>query len=88
MVQADPYKGIAVGKDAKCVITFLDASAKTAVKLPHQQDGTSILGIKDGVAYSVYDRNSKGAVFMKVLEQAFGKGITTRTWDMINRLVK
>jgi hypothetical protein len=27
-------------------------------------------------------------VFMKVLEQAFGKGITTRTWNMINRLVK
>jgi uncharacterized protein (DUF1697 family) len=88
MVKADPYKGASVGKDAKCVITFLDASAKTAVKLPHQQDGTSILGIKDGVAYSVYVRNSKGAAFMKVLEQAFGKGITTRTWDMINRLVK
>jgi hypothetical protein len=40
------------------------------------------------VAYSAYVQNPKGAVFMKVLEQAFGKRITTRTWDMINRLVK
>src|SRR5215510_12774659 len=88
MVQADPYKGFTIPKDAKRVITFLDASAKTTVKLPHHQDGASILGIKDGVAYSVYVRTPKGAVFMKVLEKAFGKGITTRTWDMINRLVK
>jgi hypothetical protein len=58
------------------------------VKLPHHQDGVSILHIKDGVAYSAYGRSPKGAVFMKVLEQAFGKNITTRTWDMINRLLK
>jgi len=88
MVQADPYKGFSIPDDAKRVITFLDASTKTPLKLPHQQDGTSILRINDGIAYSAYERTPKGAVFMKVLEQAFGKGITTRTWDMINRLVK
>jgi len=88
MVQADPYKGFTIPNDAKRVITFLDASAKTGLKLPHHQDGASILRIKDGVAYSAYVRSPKGAVFMRVLEQAFGKGITTRTWDMINRLVK
>jgi uncharacterized protein (DUF1697 family) len=88
MVEADPYQGFAIPKDAKRVITFLEASAKTALKLPHHQDGASILHIKDGVAYSAYVRSPKGAVFMKVLEQAFGKGITTRTWNMINRLVK
>jgi len=88
MVQADPYRGFAIPKDAKRVITFLEASAKTTLKLPYHQDGTSILHIKDGVAYSACVRSPKGAVFMKVLEQAFGKRITTRTWDMINRLVK
>jgi uncharacterized protein (DUF1697 family) len=50
MVDADPYKRFAIPKDAKRVITFLDASAKTALKLPHHQDGASILHIKDGVA--------------------------------------
>src|SRR5262249_29346039 len=88
MVEADPYKGFAIPKDAKRVITFLDASAKTALKLPHHQDGASILRIKDGVAYSAYLRSPKGAVFMRVLEQAFGKAITRRTWDMITRLLK
>jgi len=88
MVEDDPYKGLPIPNDAKRVITFLDASAKTTLKLPHHQDGASILRIKDGVAYSFYVRTPKGAVFMKVLEQAFGKGITTRTWDMINRLLK
>jgi uncharacterized protein (DUF1697 family) len=88
MVQADPYTEFAIPKDAKHIITFLDGSAKTALKLPHSQDGVSILRIKDGVAYSAYVRSPKGgAVFMKVLEQAFGKGITTRTWDMIKRTV-
>ena len=88
MVQADPYKGFAIPKDAKRIITFIEASAKAAVKLPYHQDGASILHIKDGVAYSFYVRTPKGAVFMKVLEQTFGKGITTRTWDMINRLCR
>jgi uncharacterized protein (DUF1697 family) len=88
MVQGDPYKGFPIPEDAKRVITFLDASAKTDLKLPHHQDGASILRIKDGVAYSAYLRSPKGAVFMKVLDEAFGKNITTRTWDMINRLVK
>ena len=88
MVQADPYKGFTIPNDAKRVITFLDASAKTGLKLPHHQDGASILLIKDGVAYSAYVRSPKGAVFMRVLEQAFGKRVTTRTWDMINRLLK
>jgi uncharacterized protein (DUF1697 family) len=88
MVAADPYKGFEIPKDAKLIITFLDASAKTALKLPHHQDGASILRIKDAVAYSFYVRSPKGSVFMNVLEKAFGKGITTRTWDMINRLVK
>jgi uncharacterized protein (DUF1697 family) len=88
MVRGDPYKGFEILEDAKRVITFLDASAKTALKLPHHQDGATILHVKDGVAYSAYVRSPKGAVFMKVLEQAFGKNITTRTWDMINRLLK
>jgi uncharacterized protein (DUF1697 family) len=88
MVQSDPYKEFTIPKDAKRIITFLDTSPKTALKLPHHQDGATILCIKDGVAYSAYVRTPKGAVFMKVLEQAFGKGITTRTWDMINRLLK
>src|SRR5262245_29923982 len=45
MVQVDPYKGFAIPKDAKRVITFLKSSAKTDLKLPHHQDGTSILCI-------------------------------------------
>jgi uncharacterized protein (DUF1697 family) len=88
MVQADPYKALAIPKDAKRVITFLDTPAKKELKLPHHQDGVSIMCIKDGVAYSAYVQTPKGAVFMKILEQAFGKGITTRTWDMIHRVVK
>src|SRR5262249_16606326 len=63
IVGADPYKEFDIPKDAKRVITFLDASAKTTVKLPLDLDGASILHIKDGVAYSVYNRTSKGAVF-------------------------
>ena len=46
--------------------------------LPHHQDGASILRIKDGVAYSAYVRSPKDAVFMRILEQAFGKGIAAR----------
>ena len=88
MVKADPYKAFKLPKDAKRIITFLDSAAKPAMKLPYRKDGASILTIKDGVAFSAYERSPKGAVFMAVLEKTFGKKITTRTWDMINRLCK
>src|SRR5215467_5134746 len=42
MVQDDPYKGFAMPTGAKRVTTFLEASAKTPLKLPHHQDGASI----------------------------------------------
>src|SRR4029079_9954987 len=88
MVKADPYKRVREESDAKRVITFIDAGTKPAMKLPFRKDGSAILTIKDGVAYTVYAQNPKGAAFMAVLEKAFGKKITTRTWDMINRLCK
>ncbi|HTK04897.1 MAG TPA: DUF1697 domain-containing protein [Candidatus Eisenbacteria bacterium] len=86
MVKADPYKGFRTASDAKRVITFLDAGAKPAMKLPFRKDGSAILTIRDGVAFSAYEQSPKGAVFMAVLEKTFGKKITTRTWDMIMRL--
>src|SRR5439155_26409555 len=46
------YVAFLRGINAKRIVTFLDASAKTALKLPYHQDGASILRIKDGVAYS------------------------------------
>jgi len=88
MIKADPYKDAMLPKDAKCVITFLDAEPVAPLKLPYRSEGATILKSRGGVAYSFYLRHPKGAVFMSVLEKTFGKKITTRTWDMIKRLVK
>jgi uncharacterized protein (DUF1697 family) len=87
ITSADPYAGFRFPKEWKKVVTFLgDGEAKTELRLPMEKEFTAILAIKDGAAFSVYGPNPKGALFMTVLEKAFGKDITTRTWDMLSKL--
>lgn len=89
MLKADPYKTFKLPKDAKRVVTFLETGKQSALTLPHVEPGVmAVLKLKDGAAFSYYLRVPKAVKFMTVLEKAFGKGVTTRTWDMLAKLAK
>jgi hypothetical protein len=38
--------------------------------------------------FSACLRNPKGPVFMALIEQTFGKAVTTRTWDTVAKVVR
>lgn len=88
MVASDPFRGVKTTPITKMVVTFLEGEPKTALTLPHVEAGARILRIADGAAFSTYERGAKGAAFMSVLEKAFGKCITTRTWDVVRKLAR
>ena len=53
--------------------------------LPVERDGARILERIGDEVYTFYTRTPKGPVFMQLLEQHFGKAITTRTWDTVRK---
>jgi uncharacterized protein (DUF1697 family) len=86
LTATDPYEGARIPAGAKKVVTFLDAPPMGRLALPVVRDGAFIVAVRDGVAFSAYVRGAKGAAFMTVLERTFGRGVTTRTWDVVQKL--
>lgn len=86
MIADDPFKRHRLPPDSKRIVTFLRGSPKAAVELPIEKDGARILAMEDGAVFSAYLPTPKGPVFMALLEKAFGKEQTTRTWQTVQKV--
>lgn len=47
-----------------------------------------ILAIEGCEVFTAHVPHPKGPVFMTLLEQTFGKDITTRTWDTVQKVAR
>lgn len=88
LLAGDPYARFKAKPGAKRVVTFLLERPKATLALPLELDGARILCVKGREAFSDYVVNDKGPVFMNLLQKTFGKDITTRTWQTIEKVSK
>ena len=88
LLASDPYRSFRLDAGAKRVVTFLRDQRVSKVKLPVERDGARILALKGREAFSAYTRTPKGPVFMTLIEQAFGKDVTTRTWQTVGKVAR
>ena len=88
MIASDPWRSFRLKPGAKRIVTFLHARPAKKPKLPIEQDGARILAMTDREVFTAYERTPKGPVFMKLLEQNFGKDQTTRTWDTVSKAAR
>jgi len=88
MIDADPYGAFRLPANSKKVVTFLRAAPATKIELPPARDGARIWVVRGRDALSSYVQNDKGPVFMTVIEKTFGKDVTTRTWDTVQKVVR
>ena len=88
MLAVDPYKKFGVDPKAKRIVTFLRDTPTARVKLPIEADGARILMMQGREIFSAYLPTPKGPVFMTMIDKAFGKDVTTRTWDTIGKVVR
>lgn len=88
LLESDPYAAFRSSPDAKRVVTFLPERPKAKLKLPIEYDGARILCVKGREVFSDYVVSDKGPVFMTLLQKTFGKDITTRTWQTIEKVSK
>lgn len=88
MLAADPYADFRLAPGAKRVVTFLREKPKARLELPIELDGAHILRVAGGEVFSAYVPSPRGPVFMSLIEKTFGKEVTTRTWDTVEKVAR
>ena len=88
LLGSDPYKGFRLGPRSKRIITFLRERPSKTLQLPIEFEGARILAMRGGAIFSTYDPNPKGPVFMTLIEKTFGKELTTRTGDTVEKTTR
>jgi uncharacterized protein (DUF1697 family) len=88
ILRQDPLASFSLPPNAKRVITFLRDKPTKKLRLPIELHGTQILAMRGGMIYSAYVPSPKGAAFMTVIENALGKGVTTRTWETVVKVAR
>jgi uncharacterized protein (DUF1697 family) len=85
LLAADPFAEFELPANAKRIVTFLLKPPEAVVALPIERDGAIILKLAGAEVFSAYVPGDKGPVFMKLIEGAFGKAVTTRTLDTVRK---
>ena len=85
LLEADPFGAFDPPAEAKRVVTFLREPPAARPRLPITGDGVSILALEGREAFTTYLRGPDSPVFMVLIEKAFGKDQTTRTWDTVRK---
>jgi uncharacterized protein (DUF1697 family) len=86
LLEAEPHAAFKLKPGAKKLITFIAVEPAAVPKLPIEADGAKILCVLGRAVFSAYVPSPKGPVFMKLIEQTFGKDVTTRTWDTLGKV--
>ena len=84
MLDRDPFAPFRLPADAKRVVTFL-RTPPVIPNLPPVLNEARIVAVEGCEVYTTYQRGAETPDFMKLIEQAFGKQQTTRTWDTVRK---
>jgi uncharacterized protein (DUF1697 family) len=85
LLDADPFARFRLPAGAKKVVTLLREPVPAPPSLPLEKNGARLLAIEGLEAFSAYVPTPGAPAFMALLEKAFGKAITTRTWDTVRK---
>jgi uncharacterized protein (DUF1697 family) len=91
LIGSDPFKEVVVTPDTRLYVSFLKKKPAVDIHLPMVSlDGSfSVISISDSIIISVLDLSVSSTVKgMDMLEQLFGKDITTRNWNTIIKIAE
>ncbi len=89
LVASNPFRGIEVHKDIRLYVTFLNTPPQDKRDLPRvsPEGSFQIIKITDRSICSVLDLSiSRTPEAMSALEKSYGKIITTRNWNTIEKI--
>jgi uncharacterized protein (DUF1697 family) len=92
LVEADPFKDIEVTADTRLYVTFLGQKPTSQLPIPYLSPDKSyrILSVSDREICSVLTLtdNMRTIDAMNIVENEFGKNITSRHWNTVLKLLK
>lgn len=88
LIEADPFAEHAPKATEKRVVSFFKRQPTERVTLPVAMSKARIVAMTDTEAFSLYEREDTGPVFMSLIEKTFGKELTTRTWETVLKVTR
>ena len=88
LLAADPFARFELAPNAKRVVTFLRERPRAKLRFPVELHQARILCLRGREIFTAYVPGPSGPVFMSLIEQHFGKDLTTRTWDTVARVAR
>jgi uncharacterized protein (DUF1697 family) len=85
LLATDPYASHELANGTKRVVSFMREPMQPKISLPLSADGATVLYVISREAFTAYIPSEKGPVFMKLIEAAFGREVTTRTWETVKK---
>jgi uncharacterized protein (DUF1697 family) len=91
LADSRPFNNIKISSQTRLYITFLSEKPKTAIKAPYESPAKQfkILRISQNEVLSVLELSpdSKSTDLMGFLDKEFGRAVTTRNWNTIEKLL-
>jgi uncharacterized protein (DUF1697 family) len=88
----NPFREVKLTPETRRYITFLPDGKHSTLKIPYESaDGNyKVFHSSDREVCSVLTitKNSRSVDLMNVIEQEFGKNVTTRNWNTVEKLLK
>jgi uncharacterized protein (DUF1697 family) len=88
LLATNPFRDFRVKPTEKRIVTFLRDPPRAKLALPIELHGARILAVKGREIFTAYVPHPKGALFMGLIEQTFGKELTTRSWDTVAKVAR
>jgi uncharacterized protein (DUF1697 family) len=93
LAKADPFAGIKVTPQTRLYVTFLSEKNKSSLKIPYETPDKNFRIIRANgreVCSSIptLSPTSRTVDLMSILEKEFGRKITTRNWNTIEKILK
>lgn len=89
LIKKNPAKGIIHGEKSYILVTFLKDHSARLRTFPREGTGFKVLGVyKREICVVIDTQNKKTPDLMLKFEKEFGKAITSRTWNTVERIHK
>ncbi|MBI2424837.1 MAG: DUF1697 domain-containing protein [Candidatus Hydrogenedentes bacterium] len=92
LVDANPFKGVKVTPQTRLYVTFLTQAPKASFKLPYASPDENFRILRavgrDLCSVLTVSETGRTVDLMKVLDQEFGKTVTTRNWNTVEKVLK
>ena len=88
LLESSPYAAFPAKPRSKRIVTFLHEPPKTPIRLPLVSPGVRILRIEGREVFADYAAETRGPALMALLQKTFGKAITTRTWQTVEKAAR